>query len=327
MASGIPTQVLKQAEEAERLYQEQIDEVIGPTLEVAPTGATGEVKEPATIEEPVHEEETSEQKAEKAQHKYDVLQGKYNKEVPDLANRLAEQAGMIKLLQDQIVTLTAVKPTDGVPDKAPAKGILDGLEKDPNISYLKEEYPQVWQGIEVALNRMATETSERIKEIKSEVSDQKRHSAKTDRDRFYEEMDKVEGWEEINKSSEFNTWLDEVEPLTGYKRRDILGEAHASLDATRAKNFFSEFSKKTAPVVKEVVEDHKEDLGIAPRTTGGKPRVDKTEKRGKTFKASEYKKFGQDIINGLYKGKEAERLVKEAEYDLAIAENRILLGQ
>ena len=64
MASGTPTQVLHAAEEAEKLYQAQIDELSG-TGSTGPTGeevlsATGEIG--ATGEEEEIVEETSEQK-------------------------------------------------------------------------------------------------------------------------------------------------------------------------------------------------------------------------------------------------------------------------
>ncbi len=324
MGTGVPAQALKAAEEAERLYQEQIDLLAG----TGPTGEIGEVEEAlsATAEKgPTAEEgvveETPEQKAEKIQHKYDVLRGMYNKEIPELSLRLAEQSGQIKALTDQVALLTAGKKPDET------KEVLDSLEQDPNIGYLKTEYPEVWKGIEVAINKIATETSKKIEDLNSKLTEQKKHTEKTDRDRFYDDVESMENYDEINKSIEFNTWLDETEPLTGFKRRDILNDAYASLDSTRAKNFFSEFTgKKVEPVV-VVEKKKKEDTGISPRTTVTRTVVDRSELKENFIKATDVSRFYNDVRKGLYKGRDAEKDKIEAEINKAISERRVIAGQ
>jgi hypothetical protein len=321
MGTGVPAQALKAAEEAERLYQEQIDVLAGNT---GSTGETGEIEAEATGptgEAEVVSEETPEQKAEKIQHKYDVLRGMYNKEIPELSLRLAEQSGQIKSLTDQIAALIAGKKPDET------KEVFDSFEQDPNIGYLKTEYPEVWKGIEVALVKLRDETSKKISDLGSQLTEQKKHTEKTDRDRFYDDVESMENYDEINKSVEFNSWLDETEPLTGFKRRDILNDAYASLDSTRAKNFFSEFTgKKVEPVVvKQVVK--KEDTGISPRTTVTKTVVDKSELKENFIKASDVKKFYDDVQRGRYKGRDAEKDKIEAEINKAISDKRVIAGQ
>jgi uncharacterized coiled-coil protein SlyX len=335
MGIGVPVQALKAAEEAEKLYQEQIDGLVPKTPEEIKAGedkvAKGEgetVEVPKTEPEKVAEEvieETSEQKAEKAQHKYDVLQGKYNKEVPELAQRLAEQTGTIKALQDQINALAVGKKLE----EKDTKGVLDSFEQDPNIKYLKTEYPEVWKGIESGIEKLAIDTSKKIEVLSSQITEQERKIHKTDEDRFYDDINTVENWKEINNSVEFNEWLDRTEPLTGFKRRAILDDAYATLNSTRAKNFFSEFmGKKVKPVVD--VKDTSfvvSDKGISPRTTTGKPLIDRSELKENFIKATDVSKFYNDVRKGLYKGRDAEKDKIEAEINKAISDRRVIAGQ
>jgi tRNA (Thr-GGU) A37 N-methylase len=321
MSSGIPTQALKAAEEAEKLYQEQIDVLAGtaPTGEIKPveeaaTGPTGEVEEVI--------EETPEQKAEKAQHKYDVLKGKYNREVPELAQRLAEQAGQIKLLTDQVTALTSGKKIEDT------KEVLDSLEQDPNIAYLRAEYPEALKGMEALVKVAVADVSKKVEKISSEVAEQKKEVHKTVEDRYFDDLDTVKDWQVINKSEEFNEWLEEIEPLTGFKRRAILDDAASNLDSKRVKNFFSEFTgKKVRPVDTTGIVKVKEATGIAPRTTVTKTVVDRSELKENYIKATDVSKFYNDVRKGLYKGRDAERDKIEAEINKAISARRVIAGQ
>jgi len=320
--TGVPNQVLKQAEEAEKLYQADLD----AQLE-AEKAASGEKKE--VIKEdggkPVDDTPgTPEQELEKAKHKYDVLKGKYDKEVPELALKLSEQAGELKALKEQIASLTAGKK-DG--DASTKKDDAPVIEEDPSIKYLQDEYPEVYKGLKTAVGKELKGLSEKIDKLAESVKVNTQEVHRTAEERYYDDLDTVKEWRVINKSEEFNDWLDQVEPLSGFKRRDILLDAHGSLDSNRVKSFYTSFLKETKPVEQpgEGSESAEEKArkakmkGLAPDTTGTRRVADKSDNKTKMVKGSEIKKFYEDVRKGVYKGRDAERVAEEARLDAAVA--------
>jgi hypothetical protein len=323
MSSGIPAQVLRAAKEAEELYQAEIDASMGNT------GPTGEVSEEISAIGPTGEVEevveTLEQKLEKAEHRYEVLKGKYNKEVPDLATRLNDQSTLIRNLQDQLALIR--KPVE---ESVKAKSLLEEVAEDPNVKYLKDEYPEVYKGLEAVAKKIEESANTKIKALTDQFEEEKTHTKKTDSERFYEDLDKVDGWRDINRSDEFNNYLDEIEPLTGFKRRSILTDAYTSLDSSRVKSFFTDFAVRTprANNVDEVVVDTvKKEKGISPNTVSVKKIVDRSNKKENFIKASEITKFRDDVRRGVYTGRQKEQDAEDARLTLAVSEQRVLLGQ
>jgi hypothetical protein len=323
MTTGTPTQVLRAAEEAERLYQEQIQMLSGgPTGESQPTGETVEEVHAEATGATGEPEETLESKLEKAEQRYKVLQGKYSKEVPEFAGRLADQSRRIQELTDEIGELKTATQTEKVVGKA--KGLLEDLESDPDITWLKTEYPDVYRSMGKALEKLSTNLTEKIQALSSKLSDQEVETKAGRKNKFYEEVESIPDYQVVNTSQEFNDWLDNTDPLTGFPRRSILNDACEKYDYSRVRNFFSEFKRITTPVTPvSAVKPGVGDVAITRATTKSRP-VDQTVNQPKIIKASEVKGFYDDVQKGRYKGREADMAKREAEIDLAIAEARIV---
>ena len=324
MSTGTPISVLKQAEEAEKIYQQSLAELEGAT---GATGATGPVEAEPTPEAtgatgPAPEES----ELEKAQHKYDVLRGKYDKEIPELATRLGEALQKINELTAKLTDVTQIKKPDATPPP-----VVD-IEKDPDVTFLKTEYPEVWKALSGYVTRVADAANAQIKTLTDRVEAQGHEITRSKKDVFYDSLDEVKDWKVINKSEEFDTWLNQTDDFTGYPRRALLTDAYEKLDPVRVKSFYIAFSKefeKTQQsstdqdvVTKKTVV---EDVTPVPSKSKTEP-VDKTQAKVKLIRGSEIQQFYQEQIKGKWKGREKEAEAREAEINKAIAEGRVVAG-
>lgn len=263
----IPSQVLEQAREAERLHQEFLAS-LGPTGKETPkeipgkTGGTGGIEKPVEkieepvkkIEEPVkpsdRETELIKEK-EAAEQRYRVLQGKYNAEVPDFALKLTQAINELAQLRAE---LSALKSTD-------VKKVTVDLEKDPSIQYIKTEFPDVWKAVNLVVENKIAETKAlndaEIKKVRAEVDTSVAKTTENNRERFFTGIsDKVEGWQVINDTPEWKGWLREIDPYSGVPRQALLNDAYEKMDVTRTVRFLTDYIKeaglvKAKPVVKE----------------------------------------------------------------------------
>lgn len=143
-----------------------------------------------------------------------TLQGKYNKEVPELSQQLAQANATIDSLNKQ------------------AKSGEDAIKR-----YLtddeREEYGDLGELIERVLHR--SEDSRREVETSERTQTDTRNS-------FVTELTSLApDWEAKNTDDGFNDWLDDIDDLTGRQRRELLIEAHQVLNAKRVAAFFNAY--------------------------------------------------------------------------------------
>jgi hypothetical protein len=136
----------------------------------------------------------------------------------------------------------------------------------------------------------------------------------------------VPDWQEINGSQEFQSWLLEVDPLTGIPRQTYLDDAQRTMDARRVANFFTAWKGMTgghdARTTRESQSATELERQVAPgkgRSGGAKPQGE-----AKTYSSEDIKKFFSDVQKGKYKGREAERDRIERDIFAAQREGRIV---
>lgn len=176
-------------------------------------------------------------------HKYSVLQGKYNSEVPVLQTKIRDLESAIESLKAGAAS-EATRKTGEFASKL--KEDLEGSETAENIlGTIREETEAV--------------KSDLLAEIKRSVQPLTEKAALTDEQKFYSGLSAVDNWQAINKDAGFNTWLDTVDPLTGYAYRSWLNDAWHKKDATRAVEIFKKWpggqkkASKTQTTIEEMV--------------------------------------------------------------------------
>lgn len=210
----LPTQVKEADKKADELEK---------SLENMPNNpADNAPDDTGTLNKPVSPDSDKDWKAEfeKAQHKYDVLQGKYNAEVPRLSQELEE-------LKSKNVETPA---DDDVSDEDLFSGISDDAVDPQAIDKLVTEKIKP---VEEVVNTLANETyTERL-------------------------TSKVPDWKNVYNEDEFIQWLNVVEPAAGKTRLELAKEAETKRDANRVAWFIQQYkSSKSKPPDKPNVEDY-----------------------------------------------------------------------
>jgi len=324
----VPEQVLRQAEEAERLHQEFMASLEKPVeTPVIPEVKTEPVEKPVVKEEP-SEIDVIKQAKEKAEHQYRVLQGKYNAEVPEFALKLTEALNKIGNLQAE---LDAAKSS--IPVK-PSTEVHKAIDDDPSIQYVKTDLPDVWKAVNLVIDQRAGESAAEIKRLEREIESTKKEVAVSDREKFYSALSgKVEGWETINTSPEWIEWLKQPEPYSGQTRQELINDAYNKMDSKRTVTFFTDYInesglvKEVKPRVETVVEEKVKKHDIVPATTvTKKPDVDITTKvKSEIINASEVTQYYRELERLTKMGQKIpdDLAVRGIQIDRAMMEGRI----
>lgn len=135
----------------------------------------------------------------------------------------------------------------------------------------------------------------------------------------------VPNWREVNDNDGFQSWLLEIDPLTGVARQTYLEDAQRSLDAYRVSAFFQTWLESTGqasvaqstPAVSNELEKQ-----VSPGRSRGTSAS--AAKQPKTYTPDDIKKFFNDVRAGKYKGREQERDRLERDIFAAQRENRIV---
>lgn len=137
----------------------------------------------------------------------------------------------------------------------------------------------------------------------------------------------VPNWREVNDNDSFQSWLLEVDPLTGSNRQTYLEDAQRSLDAYRVSAFFQTWLESTgqAPVAQSTPAVSNE---LEKQVTPGRSRGtgSAANKQPKTYSPEDIKKFFNDVRSGKYKGREQERDRTERDIFAAQREGRIVVN-
>lgn len=249
----------------------------------------GNTESPEEEEEPLEAEaepqETPPVKAEPWEERYRVLQGKYDAEVP----RLHEQ---VKYLTAQLDALNAQR-------QPPAKQ----TESD-YLAKIREDY-----GDELAA------PFEQLQAELVKLRNQMSQVGQTREQMYYQSLDtQVPDWQALNNDPGFLSWLDQVSPDTGVRRKEALDDAHRRLDAGRVGMIFKAYQAAQAKPVPSAPKS------VTPNSSRANPS---TSSGGPTVKMSDYKRFADAVTKGVYRNRPEERLKLERMYEAALRDGRI----
>lgn len=283
----LPEQVRKQEEESQKLWDQQH----GNT---APE-ATPEVEEPEILVETPVIPESSDFK-----HKYDVLQGKYDSELPrmsaenkQLRDHTIELSQVISTLQSEVEKL---KETPAV-EPEPPQGMRESLSEEEVAEIESVMDFDVFDKI------VGKFVKNRTQPLEQNIASLQTTRAQSAEDVFYGKINAITDLQAINTSQEFNEWLDLKAPYTHQTRRTILKAAESNLDADTVCELFGDYAKKPGKQT------------LKPRISPGKGvSTTGVPAEGKIWTAKEVSDFYVNVQKGKYNGKETER--KQTERDI-----------
>ena len=331
---SIPKQVQKQSEEVQELYK-QINgetEEAQATAEAAPEEAVNNVAEPTTsdsVEEQAPQSEPQEQaesgdqepKQDDWQQKYRSLQGMYNADVPrlnaenrDLASRVSQLEGLLSSMnepaQQTPVQSEKLITDDDVKEYGDSIAVMRKAAREEvaqEIAQLRQQVGQL-QGV--------------LPQVQQVQAQQKKSGEQT----FWNTIaSEVPNWSDINNDPDFQSWLLEIDPLTGISRQTYLEDAQKNLDANRVVTFFRTWEGATGKTNTAQVDRTAQQSQLQKQVAPGRSRNNgvKASGQNRTYTPNDIQEFYSDVRKGKYKGRDDERGRIERDIFAAQQEGRI----
>lgn len=308
---SLPRAVVEAEERANRLQEELLKQ-----QQQQPEQQSGQDEQTQSVDEQTTDDETvapnglspdpestgSEEPSKHSsyEHRFKVLQGKYNSEVPRLSAENKELKQSLKSLQDQLDDLKAAKS-------------VQPLVKPEEI----EEYGE---GLIDVARRVAQEElakkDAQIKKLEAKLEALEGVTTKTvEKDFFTSLTEKVSDWAKVNDDKSFHKWLDETDELTGMRRQDLLSQAEQARDADRVAKFFIAFKKTSQKQASKSSEALAEQ--VAPTAT----RTPNTPQSKKIWTRAEISEFYRRARTG--EVSEKDQIAIESDIHAASIEGRI----
>jgi len=221
------------------------------TTEPAPEPAPEPTPEPAP--EPVVED-TSE-------HKYKVLQGKYNAEVPRLQRELKDTKEMLGDMRQRVTNTESLIASmqhvaTPAPEAPPAASDLPVVTEDETAQFGADLESYIER---VSARKLMPEIEARLAPVNDRIIGVEQNASKAAHNVAVSERGKVilalteavPNWEKQNEDEDFLKWLNESDPYSGVPRGQLLTNAFSSHDSTRVIAFFKGFQTENAVVAPE----------------------------------------------------------------------------
>jgi len=339
---AIPEQVRKQSEAVQELYkqlngesdtsgnaeagQETTD--AGEDASTADANANDNAAQVSGDEHTTGTANTEDENSETYAQRWRSLQGSYNATVrqkAELEQRVAQMENLLASLSAQQSAAPA-RTEQAQPERLVSDQEADeyGESIDVMRKVSREELIPVAQRlahIEGLLQQMQANVVPQVQAVaqRQQVSAEQQ---------FWSDLTSyVPNWREVNDNDGFQSWLLDVDPLTGMARQTYLEEAQRSLDAHRVSAFFRTWLESTgqASVAQSAPATSSE---LEKQVTPGRSRGvgASTAKQPKTYSPDDIKKFFDDVRSGKYKGREQERDRVERDIFAAQREGRIVVN-
>lgn len=291
-----------------------------------------------------------------AEHRYKVLQGKYNAEVPRLQQQTKELSQANQALQNQLASTQALLAGLGqqarppvLQQQAPQPSLVTAKERtefgEDLYDFVKRAAQEVVAPQVHSLEERFRPVAQTVQQLAPAVQQNREDTARIGAESAHEKMcngldDLAEGWETVNASPEFHAWLDTVDPYAGAKRGAMLAQAYGSGDVTRVAAFFTGFTKEHAAVAPSGQQPQPAAQGTTPGATpnvslaslaapgtgiGGPAAAGTPNESGqqRVYTSAEIQAFYRDVQRGGYRGREADKQAIEKDIFLAQKQGRV----
>jgi hypothetical protein len=319
-----PRAVIRNAAEADRLIRElnaKPGETVDPGTppapvdEAPPAPVVANDAAPADPAPPVvAEQPTAEPVADDFRQKYNVLRGKYDKEIPELKAQISELVDTNRRLEKMVeqaaekMTAPAAKPSD--------KHYIKPEER--------EEYGEEF--FDVVGRRTREVYEDKIAQLEAKLDrltgQKTRLSAEEAKQQVFSALDEnVPNWKDINGDQNFLAWLADRDVFSGRMKRELLSEAFENNDAARVVGFFKAF-QEDSPAPAPAARTPSVDAGtlVAPGAPRAGAPVD-APGGGRIWTEQEIGQFYADCRRGKVSPEDRKRI--EADIFKAAAEGRV----
>jgi hypothetical protein len=181
------------------------------------------------------------------QHKYSVLQGKYDTEMARNTELLRQSNERISALEQLLATMRQAPqaPAPAAP-QAPASKLVtaeDETEYGRNmVEFVQRAARDAWSTERAGMQRT-------IDELQAQLGNTNRAVQQTAQQRMHAALDQaMPDWQAMNTSPQFLAWLNLPDVFSGRRRHDLLLDAYEKNDTQRVLNFFVTFKKEDSAI-------------------------------------------------------------------------------
>lgn len=242
------------------------------------------------------------------EHRFNVINGKYAKEVPALQEKVRTLTQDLESANRQITELKSAsdKPTN------------PGGLTDADMQKAKDEFgPDVVEFFErLASSGRGPDNSAEVAELKREIRELKQQDRQKTEASFLTALNElVPDWETVNVDPKFHAFLAQYDSQTGKQRQQTLTEKHQALDADGVAAVFDAFKKQQPKEPQSRIPDDQVDPPTSRSTTAPEGK--------RIWTGAEITAFYKDRAAGRYRNdpNEAKRL--EADIFAAQREGRV----
>jgi len=330
---ALPAQVRKQAEAVDKLYEElNADDTVDNTNDegeasAADNEADGAGGDAAGSEPAEHTGEgAGGEEDDTLEQKYRTLQGMYNAEVPRLHAEKRELEARVTQLEELLASLADQQAQQ--PAEQPKLVTDQDLEEyGDSIDIMRKVSREEVAAQQARIN----ELEQLVRQLQTSVVPQvqqlaQQQTVSSERHFWAELQAAVPDWQEINANPDFQSWLLEVDPLTGMPRQTHLDDAQRNMDTARVINFFTAWKGQAGSHSAQQNRSAQPAEQLERQISPGRGRSggQAVAPDAKTYTPADIRKFFTDVQKGLYKGREAERDRIERDIFAAQQEGRIV---
>lgn len=341
---AIPEQIRKQSEAVQDLYKELGAAVAGegegtpapdtdtPDASVSPevnqaadTSTDTDDANPSTGGE--HKPAEGKDPQEDIVQKYRTLQGMYNAEVPRLHSQNREMQNRLQQMEQLLASMSAQQVAQATAPMSAQEVITaqDREEYGESIEVMRRAALEVVGPLTQRISQLERLLGQIQGSVVPQVQAISHRQAMTAEQQFWSDLTAfVPNWRDINNNMDFQTWLLQIDPLTGISRQTILEDAQRSLDVHRVGNFFKSWLEITGQA--NVAQNSQASSELERQVAPGRSRSTGTPAGNvpKQYTTKDVEKFYADIRQGKYKGRDSERAKIERDIFAATRENRIV---
>jgi hypothetical protein len=261
-------------------------------------------------------------------HKYNVLKGKYDKEVPRLQEENAIIRGQVTELQRHMQDVINAKPQPENENQAAKQPLITAEELE---DYGSEMIDVVKRAAREEFEPVIAQLREENANLRGLLGGVQQQTTVNARQAMLDTLDEqISNWRELNSNPEFLGWLENVDPYSGEKKLDLLRTAFEGNNTARVSAFFKGFLNENAAFTssQQPVETKPQvslETLVAPgrAADGDEPRAQEGNVNGKVWTDSEIKTFYRDVQRGVYQNDPVEKERLERDIFLAQQQGRI----
>lgn len=308
---NVPVNVRKQAEKADAMMKQMQGEA--PSKENPPVNSQETLSEPPA-NEPEQGTPPQGPPQDSFEHKYKVLQGKYNAEIPRFQQQISElysELSRVRAERDQ-------QQQQG--PQQPEATSVEGVDPD-DLSEYGEEFGKLAKSFNALLEQNKTLQS-KLSSIENSTQQVQQDQVSNKEEQFWGKLSQqVPNWEEINQNQDFLNWLTQEDPVSGTQRQQILEHHHKAMDANRVAGVFKAWMQESGQGQKQSP-SKAEPKNVQPEQTRADQPSQQTQ-TGRTWTKAQIKKHYDDQIKGLWNSREDEWKKIEREIHQAVQEGRV----